>query len=63
MQNSINKRLIELTKLEFQPYYKAELSDDTANEIINNFTGFLNVLMEMNERRKELQKGEENDSK
>lgn len=60
MTRDINKNLIELTKIEFQPYYGSELSDIDACEIINNFSGYMKLLIKLDKRRNEVKKEEKN---
>lgn len=47
------KNFIERTKQEFQPHYEEELSDSDAEEIIDNFTGFMNLLMKWDKKQRE----------
>lgn len=47
-----NKELIELTKKQFGDYYQG-LSDEDAQEIIDNFGGFAKLLIELEQRRLE----------
>ncbi len=46
------KNFIEWTKQEFQPYYEEELTDLDTEEIINNFTGFMSLLMEWDKKQR-----------
>lgn len=45
------KNFIERTKQEFQPYYEEELTDSDAEEIIDNFTGFMNLLIKWDKKQ------------
>lgn len=51
MKNETRKSFIEKTKQEFQPYYEEELTDFEAEEIINNFTGFMNLLIKWDKKQ------------
>lgn len=48
-----SKELIESTKAEFQRYKEEEITTDEACEIIKNFTGFVRLLLEWDERRQQ----------
>lgn len=56
MIKETNKKLINLTKQEFQPYYDVELTDNEACEIINNFAGYVKLLMKLEKKRLEVEK-------
>lgn len=51
VMNYKNKKLIQQTKEEFSQYKKAEISDAEACEIINNFSGFAKLLLELDKKR------------
>ena len=49
-----DKKLIELTKQEFQSYYEEEITDTKACEIVDNFTGFARLLLVLDEKRQKV---------
>lgn len=47
------QELITYTKEVWQPYYKEELSENDAVEIIDNMTAFMNLLIKWKKAKKE----------
>ena len=44
--------IIEITKQHFQHYYKAEITDTDAVEMLDNFTDFARLLLKLEKKRK-----------
>jgi len=48
-----SEEFIQETKKAWQPYYQEALTDQDAIEIIDNFTGFMKLLIKWDKRQKE----------
>lgn len=48
-----SKELIDHTLNHFQPYYEETLTEEDAIEIIDNFTGFMTLLIKCDRAKKE----------
>lgn len=53
-----NQEFINYTKQVWQPYYRKELSESDAVEIIDNMTAFIKLLIEWDKKQAEKESGQ-----